>query len=137
MAVAVEKVEDITLIRRALAGQAECFAALLDRYSAALRRRIGAMVPNPADAEDLFQEVWLKVWRHLSTFRAEASFGTWVTRVAINEVLQSYRRARYRPRYQELVDFDAFVSPGDPPHQSFVRVEAAQAVRNAVVALPE
>src|SRR5258706_16116113 len=128
MTAALETLEDITLIRRALAGQAESFAALLERHSVALRKRIRSMVPNPADAEDLLQEVWLKVWRLMSTFRAEASFGTWVTRVAINEVLQSYRRARYRPRYQELVDLDAFVSPSDSPHQSFVRVEAAQAV---------
>src|SRR5260370_7270861 len=97
MVVAVEKVEDITLIRRALAGQAECFAALLDRYSAALRRRIGSMVPNPADAEDLLQEVWLKVWRHLSTFPAEASFGTWVPPVAITQAFHSYPPPHYRP----------------------------------------
>ncbi|SRR5258706_1135225 len=137
MTAALETLEDITLIRRALAGQAESFAALLERHSVALRKRIRSMVPNAADAEDLLQEVWLKVWRHLSTFRAEASFGTWVTRVAINEVLQSYRYARRRPNCQALVDLNAFVCPSDSPHQSLARLEVTHAVRSAVVRLPE
>jgi RNA polymerase sigma factor (sigma-70 family) len=84
--------EDRTLMQRTLAGQSDCFAALIDRHLAAVKRRIGSMVQNPADREDLLQEVLLKVWLHLSAFRAESSFRTWITRVAINEAMQSYRR---------------------------------------------
>ncbi len=48
------------------------------------------MVGNTADADDLLQETLLKVWHHLPTFRSESSFRTWMTRVAINAVLQAY-----------------------------------------------
>src|ERR1700693_1803464 len=84
--------EDHALIERVLAGHAESFAVLMDRHFAGVRRRIDGMAPNGVDADDLQQEVLLKVWRRLSTFRAKSSFRTWMTRVAINEVLQAYRR---------------------------------------------
>jgi DNA-directed RNA polymerase specialized sigma24 family protein len=56
--------------------------------------------------EDLVQDVLLKVWCHLATFRSESSFRTWITRVAMNEALQSYRRERCRPLYGALGDVD-------------------------------
>ena len=129
--------EDSTLIKLALEGQTECFAVLMDRHLIAVRKRIASMVGNATDAEDLLQEVLLKVWRHLSTFRSESSFRTWMTRVAINEALQFYRRERCRPTCQPIGGFDAFVSQSESPHQSFARVQATQAVRNAVVILPD
>jgi RNA polymerase sigma-70 factor, ECF subfamily len=128
--------DDGALIKLALAGQTECFAVLMDRHLAAIKRRIAWMVGNAADADDLFQEVLLKVWVHLSTFRSESSFRTWMTRVAINEVLQSYRRERCRPLCQALDDFDTVTSHGESPHQSLVRREVTQAVRSAVAGLP-
>src|SRR5580692_8916554 len=103
-------VEDSTLIEMALAGQSECFTLLMDRHLVAVRRRICSMVRSAADADDVIQEVLLKVWLHLSTFRSESSFRTWLTRVAINEVLQSYRKERRMPFRQPLSDFDAIAS---------------------------
>lgn len=129
--------EDSTLIALALAGQAECFAALIDRHLVAVRRRIAFMVRGAADVDDVLQEVLLQVWRHLSTFRSESSFRTWMTRVAINEVLQSYRREQRRPLRGALRDLDAVASPGESPHQSLVRVEETQSVHSALVRLPE
>ena len=129
--------EDSALIKLAQAGQTECFRVLIDRHLVAVKRRIGAMVRNTTDVDDLFQEVLFKVWRHLSTFRSESSFRTWMTRVAINEALQFYRRERCRPTCQPIGGLDAFVSQSESPHQSFARVQATQAVRNAVVILPD
>ena len=128
--------EDSTLIKLALAGRVECFAALMDRHMVAVRRRILSMVRNRNDAEDLIQEVLLKVWCHLSTFRSESTFRTWITSVAINEVLQSYRREQSRSLCQALSDLDIFPSSGESPHQSFARVEVTRAVRSAVQGLP-
>src|ERR1700719_5426597 len=98
--------EDSTLIKLALEGQTECFAVLMDRHLIAVRKRIASMIGNATDAEDLLQEVLLKVWSHLSTFRSESSFRTWMTRVAINEALQSYRRERRSPISQTVGDLN-------------------------------
>jgi RNA polymerase sigma-70 factor (ECF subfamily) len=127
--------DDSTLIRLALEGQADCFAMLMNRHLPAVRKRICSMVRDATDADDLLQDVCLKVWRHLSSFRAESHFRTWITRVAINEVLQSYRRSQSRPTCQMSADYDV-VWPGDSPYQSLARVETRKTVHKAVAELP-
>jgi RNA polymerase sigma-70 factor (ECF subfamily) len=129
--------EDSALIRLALAGQTECFAVLTNRHLPAVKRRICAIVPNASDREDVLQEALLKVWRHLASFRSQSSFRTWMTRVAINEVRQSYRRARCRPICQTLDDLNSFTSPRESPLQSLIQMEVAQRVRSAVAGLPD
>src|SRR5579872_6595384 len=100
------KLDDSTLIGLALARQVECFAALMDRHISAVRKRIVGMVRSSDDADDLLQEVQLKVWRNLSMFRSESTFLTWVIRVATNEVLQAYRREKRRAVCQPIIDLD-------------------------------
>jgi len=128
--------EDSALIKLALAGQNECFVVLTNRYLPIVRRRIASIVRNTADVDDLLQEVLLKVWRHLSTFRSQSSFRTWITRVAINEALQSHRRQQRRPICQGFADFDTFASPNESVLQSLTRTEAALGLRKAVFELP-
>jgi RNA polymerase sigma-70 factor (ECF subfamily) len=134
---AIETFEDSTLIELALAGQNECFVVLTSRYSPIVRRRIASIVRDTADVDDLLQEVLLKVWRHLSTFRSQSSFRTWITRVAINEALQSYRRQQRRPICQALTDFDTFASADPSALQSLTRAETTRVIRKAVFELPD
>ena len=131
------ELEDCALIEMALGGQAECFRILMDRHIGAVKRCLGGMLRNPSDAEDVLQEVLLKVWRGLSTFRAESSFRTWVTRVAINEALMLYRRDQAKPPCQELPDLSVLACSEEPVDQALIRDERAQAVRRAVVGLPQ
>lgn len=137
MATAALRNEDITLIKLAVAGDAECFAVLIDRHLSALKRCIGSMWRNPTDADDLLQDVLLKLWRNLPSFRSESTFRTWMTRIAINEVLQRYRRQKQSRLCQALENLDTFPASDDSPHRSLVRLETAKKVRNAVAELPE
>jgi RNA polymerase sigma-70 factor, ECF subfamily len=136
MAPSIATFEDSALVKLALAGHTECFTILTNRHLPAVRRRIGSMVASTTDADDLLQEVLVKVWRHLSTFRSESTFRTWMTSVAINEALQSHRRAKRRPLSVALDDFARIACGGESPHQVLVRAERTQAVRRAVVKLP-
>jgi RNA polymerase sigma factor (sigma-70 family) len=129
--------DDNTLISMTLAGKPECFAVLMDRHLFAVKRHVASMLRNTMDADDLVQEILLKVWRNLSTFRSEASFRTWMTRVAINVVLQWYRRDRYRSRCHSPDNLDAFASFCDTPHHHLARAEAIRHVRGALARLPE
>jgi RNA polymerase sigma-70 factor (ECF subfamily) len=132
----LESFEDSALIKMALAGQTECFAVLMNRHLPAVRRRIRAIVQNSTDAEDVVQEVLLKIWRHLSTFRSESSFRTWMTRVATNEALQCYRREQRSPICQTPGDLNSFASPNESPLQSLARAERTRFILKAVVELP-
>jgi RNA polymerase sigma-70 factor (ECF subfamily) len=131
------KFEDSALIEMILAGRTECFSVLMERHMGPVRRCVHSMLRNETESDDILQEVLLKVWRHLSTFRADSSFRTWMTRVATNEVLQAYRRQRLRPLNQCLTDLDSFASSGESPHRSFVRAETADTLRRAVDGLPQ
>jgi len=136
MKTAIETFEDEALIKLALAGQPECFNTLIDRHTPAVRRRIKSMVGNTTDEDDLVQEVFLKAWRHLASFRCEASFRTWITRIAMNEVALLFRRERNSPLGPARVGLDTFASQYESPHQCFARSEARNTVHKALEGLP-
>jgi len=88
---------------------------------------------NPADAEDLAQEVFLRAYRGLSGFRGEASLSTWIYRIAVNVCLNwiSSRKRRVEELPADLAD------PGPSPMERLGRKETSEAVQTAVSRLPE
>jgi RNA polymerase sigma-70 factor (ECF subfamily) len=124
---------DNDLIRLTLDGQSDCFTALMDRHLRAIRRCIGFMLRGNGVAEDVEQEVVLKAWQYLSAFRAQSSFSTWLTRVAINEVRQFQRRAA---RFQELSNPDVLASRDESPYEHFARIQRTETLRALVKSLP-
>jgi RNA polymerase sigma-70 factor, ECF subfamily len=131
----LRSLNDKALIEMTLAGHHACFEALMARHLDAVRKRVGTMIPNKAEAEDVLQEVQLKSWKHLSSFRCDSSFRTWTTRIAINEALQSIRRARTRHGW-DAMDLDRLVAPTDSPERLYARREMAGTVRRAIRRLP-
>lgn len=73
------------------------FDTLYRTYQRSVYRHCFRMLRNQADAEDLTQEVFLRVFRKLSTFRGESRFSTWLHRLTINTVLMQLRGQRRRP----------------------------------------
>jgi RNA polymerase sigma-70 factor, ECF subfamily len=128
--------EDRTLIEMALSGRSECFSALMDRHVTAVRRCITSIVRNTSDVDDLVQDTFLKAWAHLYTFRFEASFRTWITRVAVNESLALYRRQRSRPFCSTSENLEAFRSHYESPAEALARSEIHSRVRAAIARLP-
>ena len=93
------------------------------------------MLRNSEDKDDLIQDVMLKTWRHLSSFRGESSFRTWIHRIAINEVLMSFRKRRAWPSCK--ADLDTLKSTAECPFQAVARRETARRVRGAAGRLPQ
>lgn len=81
------------LIARARAGDREAFCALAGRYERRVYRLALHYCRDAHDAEDLSQEVWLRAFRSLPTFRGEASFYTWLRQLMINAFLNHRRGA--------------------------------------------
>ncbi len=77
-------------------GQAELFAVLYERHYRRIYRLAYGMTAQREAAEDLTQEVFLRAYRSLNRFRGEASFATWLHRLAINCCLNGCRRERLR-----------------------------------------
>jgi RNA polymerase sigma-70 factor, ECF subfamily len=80
------------LIRRAQGGDLEAFCRLAREYERRVYTLALHYCRDPADAEDLSQEVWLKAFRSLGGFRFESSFHTWLRRITVNTFL-NHRRA--------------------------------------------
>ena len=79
------------LIERARRGDREAFSSLARRFERRVYLLALYYTRNPSDAEDLSQEVWLKVYRHLQSFRGESSFYTWLRQITVNTFLNHRR----------------------------------------------
>ncbi|WP_288208070.1 sigma-70 family RNA polymerase sigma factor [uncultured Parabacteroides sp.] len=90
----MELYSDAYYIERVAAGDTGCFACLLDRYSRPVHSLILKMVRNKEDAEELAQDVFMKVFRNLPSFKADCSFSTWIYRIAYNTAISELRRKK-------------------------------------------
>ena len=79
----MEQWSDMEYVEKVQAGDAEYFAPLLERYSQPVFSLLVRIVGNREDAEELTQDVFLKVFRSLSSFRRNSSFATWLYRLSL------------------------------------------------------
>jgi RNA polymerase sigma-70 factor (ECF subfamily) len=90
-----EGLDDSTLISRAQSGDREAFGDLVRRYQRLVFRVVGGFLRNPADIEDVAQDVFLKAFAALSGFRTGAPFAPWIVQIAVRT---TYDRLRQRGR---------------------------------------
>ena len=96
------------LIGRAQGGDAEAFAALARSYERRLLLLALHYARDRHDAEDLSQEVWLKAFRAIKSFRGESSFYTWLRQITINTFLNERRGAPAPGSGARVVEFEAW-----------------------------
>ncbi|MDQ2840881.1 MAG: sigma-70 family RNA polymerase sigma factor [Acidobacteriota bacterium] len=83
--------EDARILRGLRAGIEEAYEELIERYEQQLYGMIYRLLGNPMDAADVVQEVFLKVFRTINSFREQSSLRTWIYRIAVNEA-HNHRR---------------------------------------------
>ena len=90
------KAEIDAIIRRALDGDQESYAALYDRFAASLYRLCYSLLMNEQDAEDILQESFLYAFKNLHRFDSrKASLKTWLYTIAVSRCRNTYRRKRF------------------------------------------
>ena len=92
--------EDRLLIERAQTGDREAFEALVHRYDRDVLRIALNILHTPEEARDVYQEVFLKVYKNLSRFRFDCGFYTWLYRIVTNTCLDHLRKRNSRPEDQ-------------------------------------
>src|SRR5579864_1652323 len=134
---------DAELMLRVKEGDGASFGVLLEKHRSAVVHFLYRMVQNPAVAEELAQEVFLRVYRSRATYEATAKFTTWLFRIATHLALNSLRDGRHE-RLQERLDDDSSdlpvrqVSDTRPSvEQSMVYQAKLDEVRRAIAMLPE
>ena len=88
----MKRLSDNYYVEQVLYGETESFAPLLYRYSKRVFSLIVKIVGNREDAEELTQDVFVKAYRSLATFRADSSFSTWIYRIAYNMAISATRK---------------------------------------------
>ncbi|HEV2326147.1 MAG TPA: sigma-70 family RNA polymerase sigma factor [Terracidiphilus sp.] len=142
----LEPESDAALMLRLAAGEEACFTVLAEKYHRPMVHFLFRMVRNQAVAEELAQEVFLRVYRSRESYRAEAKFTTWLYRIATNLAV-NYARDTRRERGAQTVYLDApDEETGTTPdvaderpnvEQRLMRNERMSAIRAQVMALPE
>jgi len=115
-------------------GDGEAFAVLYRRHRGPLYRYLLQGCANPATAEELFQDVWTNLIRVRGTYRVEASFKTWLYRLAHNRLVDHYRRNRMKWESDE--DLEAVLDPAPSQDQVASDADCVQRLRMALGRLP-
>jgi RNA polymerase sigma-70 factor (ECF subfamily) len=104
--------EDAALVADLKAGSEEAFALLIAQYHQPLYSLIARSLNDPADAADITQEVFIKVFRSIRGFHGEASLRTWLYRIALHEA-SNQRRWWSRHKKQEITIDSSYESDGE------------------------
>ena len=83
--------QDLEWVEALRRGEDHAYEALLKRYEKPVYNLVYRLLPNPIDAPDVTQEVFLKVFRGVASFRGDSSLKTWIYRIAVNEALNQCR----------------------------------------------
>jgi RNA polymerase sigma-70 factor (ECF subfamily) len=143
---AADESSDAAVMLRVAAGDEAGFNLLVGKYHRAMINFLFRMVHNQAVAEELAQEVFLRVYRSRESYRAEAKFTTWLYRIATNLAVNHGRDTRHERSaqtvYLDAPDEESGTTPDvadDTPtvEQSLLRDERMAAIRAHVMALPE
>ncbi len=140
------QMDDATIMLELRAGNMAGFDFLIQKYRKPIIHFMYRMVHNQAVAEELAQEVFLRVYRSRETYRAEARFSTWLYRIATNLGVNYARDNRYERMASTVYLDEADSETGTTPDVAdttpdaetrLVRQERLNAIREHVMALPE
>lgn len=139
VSVAAMATTDQELAERHRYGDPEAFEELYDRFGTMVYNLALRMTGKPEDAADLSQDIFLKIYRHLGSFRGRSSLRTWVYRVAMNCCHSRFRRQRsWRSRLlPDAVEILERVPDGRrSPEENAVARGTAELVTEALMRLP-
>ena len=143
--------DEAALVQELRAGSEEAFAWLVARYRQPVYSLLARTVRNPADAADLTQEVFVKIFHGIRGFHGQSALRTWIYRIALREASNQRRwwirhQQREIPIEQEMADRDnsrplrlseMLVDPAESPYDVAVREENRARVEWALRQVPE
>lgn len=134
--------QDLAWMRQVAQGDADAFRALIETHQARVVGTVAKMLGDEMDAEDIAQQVFIRVWKSAGRYHPTAKFTTWLFKITRNLVFNELRRRKRHPatplqqeeeeRYFQPSD-SAALSPGD----SLLDAELNDAIQMAIDSLPE
>ena len=136
--------KEYDLVRRAAAGSERAFEALVRMYERKVYAYAYRLLSNREDAEEVTQDVFVKLWRTLDRFRWECTFSTWILRITKNAATDALRRREdaTEPLFREDEEGESYaLSIADPavdsnPVTAYEAKERRELLRRAIASLP-
>lgn len=104
-------------------GRQARFLEVIEAHQGVIRKVAALYARDPADREDLFQEIIVQLWQSFDRFRGDSAFSTFLYRVALNTALMRLRRAYRRPAEDASRPVDDFAAPDTRRHGNDEDVE--------------
>jgi RNA polymerase sigma-70 factor (ECF subfamily) len=124
------------LLKQAAQGDLDAFASIVEAYRPRVQRIAYGAVGNAQEADDVAQDVFVKVWQNLDRYVQGASFASWLYRITVNTAIDRLRRRRPSVSLDDLSG-EAISDPsGERPEQVTLQRDTTQRVRRAIAALP-
>ena len=142
----VQDLSDQALVQRVQSGDQQAFELLVAKYQRRIFRLISRFVRDPATAEDIAQETFLRAYRAIGRFRGDSQFYTWLYRIAVNTAKRSAGAGARGPVLQESANSPESEEPFsrqeqltslDTPEAVMASREIADTVNAAMDALPD
>lgn len=129
------KRRDFHLVKSVLAGNKDAFTKLMTLYKNRIFNFGKSFFHNETDSEDFVQDVFIKVFTHLDSFKGNSMFSTWLMKIAYTTAINSVKRAKNSlPIDDETIIPD---SASVTPEEIQIRKITQQAIREAISELPE
>jgi len=125
---------DSELVQRVKEGDADAFAVLLHRHKGALYPYIVSRVKDEAAACDIFQEVFIRVLKHIDNYEEMEKFRAWLFRIATNITMDHFRRQAKSATVfsREMPETDRLESPEKTPEENAVNRETSKELKVAI-----
>jgi RNA polymerase sigma-70 factor (ECF subfamily) len=137
-----EDAEDIRLMELVGAGDDRAFEELVERHQRLVIGTVGRMLGSGSDAEDIAQQVFVRVWKNAKRYEPRAKFTTWLLKITRNLVFNELRRRSRHPQVPLQADSEEEERPlkddhAVAPDASLLEQELQEAVDAAIGRLPE
>lgn len=134
--------DDVKLVSRAQEGDEAAFVQLVEKHDSRVMSLARSILGPGFDAEEVYQEIFLKIHRSLASFRFDSDISTWIHRIAVNTALSRRRSLSRRRMKEQNMDGDndffemAPANPVDNPENLQLRAEIREQIEQALDKLP-
>jgi len=129
---------DIDLINNCLSGDQDCFEELVNRYKNLVYSIILRQTRNRDEANDLAQDIFLKVYKNLASYTPEFKFSTWIMRITSNHIIDQHRKKKL-----DMVSLETYTAEGGTtgtagsPETQYLKREETERINKIITGLPE
>ncbi len=131
----VKEMTDFELVQKCLNGEKEYFSEIIARHKNLVYSVVLKMINNQEDANDLSQEVFIKIYKNLDKYFPDFKFSTWVVRITTNHVIDYRRKKKYETVSAEEVEYK-LVSESTP-EQDYLQKEEKLILNKLLESLPD